>query len=181
MKNEEDIRSRIQVLLGEELDRRMKEASERLPGRCVNNYRHPLDQRKKVDGESNEDYNRITDGRGLPVLQTIGLCMVGSDDPETWGGTICEEPLDAKRCPIFTPLKSKDDLLRELEGQLRDQEWVRTNLAEVHALLWVLEEFKNLTLPWWKKLLFKLFRIKIEPVVPSIDPSKLLGPSSEGP
>jgi len=180
MKNEEDIRSRVRELLGEELDRRTAEASERLPRRCVHNYRHPLDQRKQVSGEPNESYNRITDNKGLPVLQTIGLCMVGSDNPEEWGGTICEEPLDAKRCPIFNPLKSKHELLQEFEEQLRDQDWVRVNLAEVHALLWVLEEFKSLTLPWWKKFLFKLLRIKIEPVVPSLDPSKLLGPS-EGP
>jgi hypothetical protein len=181
MKTETDIRDRLRVLVGEELDRRVAQAAERLPRRCVHNHRHPLDQRKQVNGEPNDTYNRITSTRGLPVLQTIGLCMLGSEDPETWGGTICEEPLDAKRCPVFTPLKGKAELMQEFEEQLRDAEWVQANLPEVHALLWVLEEVQVPSVPWWKRLLFRFKIIKLEPVTPSIDPTKLLSQSSEDP
>jgi hypothetical protein len=140
MKGETEIRGRLNQLLSEELNRRIASATEKLPCRCVHNYRHPLDQRKKVDGESNETYNRITDNRGLPVLQTIGLCMLGSKDPEMWGGTICEEPLDAIRCPVFEPARKKADLLKEFREQLRDESWTRGNLPEVFSLLWLLEE-----------------------------------------
>jgi hypothetical protein len=140
MKGETEIRGRLNQLLSEELNRRIASATEKLPRRCVHNYRHPLDQRKKVDGESNENYNRITDNRGLPVLQTIGLCMLGSKDPETWGGTICEEPIDAIRCPVFEPSRKKADLLKEFREQLRDESWTRGNLPEVFSLLWLLEE-----------------------------------------
>ena len=140
MKGESDIRGRLNQLLAEELNRRIASASEKLPRRCTHNYRHPLDQRKKVDGESNENYNRITDNRGLPVVQTIGLCMLGSKDPETWGGTICEEPLDAIRCPVFEPAKTKAQLLKEFREQLRDEVWTKENFPEVFSLLWILEE-----------------------------------------
>lgn len=140
MRGEPEVRVRLNQLLAEEVNKRIAEASERLPHRCVHNHRHPLDQRKQVDGEPNEGYNRIANGRGLPVIQTIGLCMLGSDDPETWGGTICEDPIDAKRCPDFKPAKLKADLLKEFREQLRDEAWAREHLPEVFALMWLLEE-----------------------------------------
>lgn len=140
MRGESEVRSRLNRLLADELNQRLAAASEKLPRRCVHNHRHPLDQRKKVEGEPNETYNRIADNRGLPVLQTIGLCMLGSEDPETWGGTICEEPIDAMRCPVFKAKKNKADLLKEFREQLKDEAWTKDNLPEVFALLWLLEE-----------------------------------------
>lgn len=178
MKTESEMRDRVQFLLLEELDRRVAEASERLPCRCVNNYQHPLDQNKTVEGRRNDRYNRITDSTGLPVLRTIGLCMLGSEDPTQWGGTICEEPLDAKRCPVFTPSQTKEQLLSLYEEQLRDTEWVKVVLPEVFTLLWALGELVTPKLPWWKRVWFWFLRIRIEPVHPSIDASKLLPPSS---
>jgi len=142
MKEESEVRGRLNKLLSEELGRRIAAATEKLPCRCVHNYRHPLDQRKTVDGEPNENYNRIADHRGLPVVQTIGLCMLGSDNPEEWGGTICEEPLDAKRCPDFKPLKTKPELLKEFREQLKDEAWARANMPEAFALMWFLEEIE---------------------------------------
>mgnify|MGYP003391901174 CR=1 FL=1 len=173
MKTESEVEGFVRDLVCKELDRRISEASERLPHLCINNYRHPLDQRKQIEGEENESYNRITDKVGLPVIQTIGLCLLESEDPTEWGGTICEEPIDAKKCPYFTPAKGKETILPELESELRDFGWVRENLPEVASLLWVLGDF-NLGVPWWKRLLFNFLRIKIEPVHPKIDAQKLL-------
>jgi hypothetical protein len=173
MKTESEVEGFVRNLICNELDRRVAEASERLPHLCINNYRHPLDQRKQIEGEENDNYNRITDKVGLPVIQTIGLCLLESEDPTEWGGTICEEPIDAKKCPYFTPAKDKDTLLSELELELQNLDWVRDNLPGVFSLLWVLENFK-LEIPWWKRFLFKFLRIKIEPVLPKIDAQKLL-------
>jgi len=173
MKTESEVEDFVRDLVCKELDRRVAVASERLPHLCINNYRHPLDQRKQIEGEENESYNRITDKVGLPVLQTIGLCLLQSEDPSEWGGTICEEPIDAKKCPYFTPAKGKESILPELEMDLQSINWVRDNLPEVFALLWVIGDFK-LGVPWWKKLLFKFLRIKIESVLPKIDAQKLL-------
>ena len=175
MKTESEVEGFVRDLVCKELDRRVAEASERLPHLCINNYRHPLDQRKQVEGEENENYNRITDKVGLPVIQTIGLCLLSSEDPTEWGGTICEEPIDAKKCPYFNPAKGKDTLLPELEKELKNPDWLRENLPEVFALLWVLGDFK-LKVPWWKRLLFRFLRIKIEPVLPKLDAQKLLPP-----
>ena len=175
MRTGAEIRSRVRELVSQELDRRIQEASERLPHRCTHNYKHPLDTRKHVEGERNEGYNRITLEDGSPVPQRIGLCLLGSENPEEWGGTICDEPIDTKKCPYFTPAKSKEDLIPELEENLRDASWVEEHLPEVHALIWVLGEV-TLRVPWWRKLLFRFKLIRTEPVLPPIDPSKLLAP-----
>lgn len=182
MKSESDVKKKIAEFLGVELDRRVREAGERLPFRCTHNHRQPLDARKTVGGERNPNYNRISqvsqEGVSLSVVQTIGLCML--DEPGKHL-TICEDPLDAKRCPFFCASEGKEQLLQGLTEQLQDPEWVEANMPEVHALLWVLNEMgrpQQLQLSWWKKIWFRFVRIQVEPVLPAFDPAKLLGPAS---
>jgi hypothetical protein len=179
MKTKSEIEERVKELVCAELDRRVAEASERLPTQCVNNYRHPLDTRKQIEGEPNPEYNRITNKLGLPVVQTIGLCLLNCTDPENWKGTICEEPIDAKKCDDFKPMKTKDDILPELSQDLRSTAWVEENLPELFSLLWVLGAVQELKIPWWKRLWFWFRKIELEPVVPKIDTSKLLPPPTE--
>jgi hypothetical protein len=176
MRRDSEILARVRELVQEELDRRIWQASERLPCLCLHNYQHTLDTRKQVDGEPNEGYNRITDDDGEPVKKTIGLCRLGIENAQEWSGTICEEPIDAKKCPYFTPFQLKEDILCLLREQLSHDIWVRENLPEVHALCWVLECWPEFRLPWWKRILifFRIRRLRLEPVVPPIDPSRLL-------
>jgi hypothetical protein len=179
LRDESEITDRVQQLLAKEMQRRLSDAAERLPVRCVHNYRHSLDQRKQVEGQPNENYNRITDHRSLPVLQTIGLCMLGSEDVTEWPGTICEEPLDAKRCPYFTPKQNPEVLYRAFLDQLKNGDWIRDNLPAAHALLWVLlKEERVPKVPWYRRLWswFSLRRLRVEPVLPPFDAEKLLGP-----
>jgi hypothetical protein len=143
VKDDSDVQNRIRALLDEEFKLRVEASQERLPECCVYNHRQPLDSRKMVHSEENTQYNRITrgDGRGaLPVVQSIGLCMYGSETPETWPGTICEDPVDAKRCPpqAFTPKVTPEQVKTDFETQIKEPAWVKKNLPEVNALLWVL-------------------------------------------
>ena len=176
MKEDSEVQQRIRTLLTEGFERRVALAEARLPGSCVFNHRQPLDLRKRVDGENNVGFNRITRGGhgALPVVQTIGLCMYGAEDPAHWPGTICEDPVDAKRCPpqAFTPKASRDSIKEEFEAQIRDISWVKVNLPEVYALLWALgtetipaptppteeagQEVTLVTLSRWAKLLLWL-------------------------
>lgn len=174
MKTKSEVEVRIKELVCAELDHRVAEASERLPTRCVNNYRHPLDTRKQREGEPNPEYNRITDRQVLPVIQTIGFCLLNCEDPENWEGTICEEPIDAKKCPDFKPMKAKADILPDLARDLKDADWVWGNLPELFALLWVLGAVQELQVPLWKRVWLYLTRVRLEPVTPRIDTSKLL-------
>lgn len=172
MRADADVQNRIRALVIQELDCRIKEASSRLPHLCVHNYRHPLDDRKIVDGDPNESYNRITIDAGIPVSRVLGLCMQGQSNPEEWGGNICEDPVDAQRCPLFEPVRTKSNILIEFDEQLNTPGWVEDNLPAVAALLWVMGKMIPTPLPWWKRFWYHwILRIRVEPVqqVPSID------------
>ena len=138
MRTQIEIEDQVRSLLAAELARRVLAAQALLPGLCVHNHRQTLDTRRQVHGEPNEHYNRVADHRGLPVLQTIGLCMLGADDPESWQGTICEDPSDAQRCPTFRLKTSVEDAEDDFRTQMQDDEWVRRNLPEVYSYLWML-------------------------------------------
>lgn len=139
MKTQIEIEDRIREILKQELRLRVGAASLKLPHHCVHNHQQPLDTRRQVEGEPNAQWNRITRQQGLPVLQTMGLCMLGSEHAEDWQGTICDEPLDAQRCPLFQARQAVADVDEEFRTQTQDAEWVRENLPEVHVLLWALE------------------------------------------
>lgn len=133
---EERVRAIVLAELKDRLERRV------LPHLCMHNRRQPLDHRRSVLGEPNRMYNRIAagveDGVVVPVAETIGLCMLGAEDPAQWGGTICEEPLDAQRCPYFVHRQSRADVYQEFVANLADPVWVEVHLPVVHSLLWVL-------------------------------------------
>lgn len=162
MRTETEIQNRIRYLLTLELDQRVAESRTILPHKCRHNHRQLLDVRKMVEGEPNEQYNRLT-GRHLPV---IGFCMLGSDNPEEWNGTICEDPIDAQRCPDFTPIGTRESLREAFDSQLKDLEWVQQNMPEVYGLLWALGSENLPSLPWWKSLWFKFIRIRPDPIRP---------------
>lgn len=178
IRSQEEIEDRIRFLLTEELDRRVAEAMKRLPERCKHNHRQPLDSRKKVEGDQNPGFNRIT-SQSLPVQQTIGLCMYGAENVESWPGNICEDPVDAHRCgDWFEAEQSKEALLIEFHDQVRDPEWIKTELSEVSGLVWALGKHTAIKLPWWKELWFWVLQIKVEPVA-FVPPPLLPGAESE--
>ena len=178
MKNTTEIEDRIRYLLAKELERRVQKASERLPHRCIYNQRQPADYRKTIEDDVNPFYNRITMGMGpdgpVPVHQTIGLCMYGASVTADPPLTICEDPIDAQSCPLFEPLKTKPIIWQEFSEQIANPEWVRTHLPEVYSLLWVLDSEHTLRVPWWVRLIYKILRIRPEPLRARADLSKLL-------
>ena len=170
MKKESEIQDRIRFLLTREVDRRVTDARTKLPHKCKNNHRQPLDVRKKIAGEPNENYNRVEIGRHLPV---IGLCMLGASDPTQWNGTICEDPIDAQRCQDFDPIDTREGIIKLFDDQIKDLVWVGENLPEVYKLLWALDSVTMPRLPWWKALWFKF--IGIRPDAIQLPPSNDVG------
>lgn len=144
MKSTVEVEDRLRELLIGELGRRL--TRETLPQLCSHNHRHSLDHRRVAYGEPNEGYNRITqgveevDGKrvALPVVQTIGLCMLGAESVETWPGSICEEPIDAQRCPYFEYKVTRTEVYNGFLADLSNPAWVERSLPAVHSLLWVL-------------------------------------------
>jgi len=168
MKKEGVIENRVRGLLVTELERRVEEGSKRLPHLCHHNQRQPLDTRKTVEGEPNSTFNRVSSPNGKK-LPTIGLCMLGAEDPEQWQGTICEDPLDAQRCPYFNPIIDKKMVWEEFAEQLGTPEWVSEHMPELEALCWVLGDDIDPVkrLPWWKRMWFRIIRVNVEPLTVS--------------
>ena len=153
MKDRSSIEDRLRGLLCQELDRRLQVASKRLPHHCKNNYSHPLDHRKSVGGEPNPEYNKIAiPGSNLPVVQTIGLCQLGADSPDDWNGVVCEDPIDAQKCPHFDPTQTQVGVYLKYVEDLKTLKLT----GEIEALLWVLDEMSP-TLPWWKRIWAQYF------------------------
>lgn len=171
MRTRFEVESRLQGLLCEELDRRLHSISLRLPHNCTHNHRQPLDHRPFVDGEANPSFNRVTQGRKLPVAQTLGLCMLGSEDVEHWPGSICEDPIDAQRCPYFNPRHTRQQAYEDLLSDLQKGDLP----GEIQALAWVVGQPPKL--PWWKKLWAMIRRTSYEPLAPSEDVLALLPPA----
>jgi hypothetical protein len=171
MRSEIEVQDRIRYLLTLELDRRVKEACARLPHKCQHNHRQPLDVRKEIEGETNPNYNRV----GALHLPVIGLCMLGAENPEQWNGTVCEDPIDAMRCPYFNPTDSRETVQRAFTLQLNDLKWVEGNMPEVYGLLWALGSETMPKLPWWKALWFRFVRIRPDTITKSGSPALTSG------
>lgn len=161
MRTENEVQDRIRLLLVRELDRRVTDACARLPHHCKHNHRQPLDVRKKLAGEPNPDYNRLG-RRDLPV---IGLCMLGSDKSDQWNGTICEDPIDAQRCPYYDPKSTKEKVQKDFNTQIKDLDWVADHMPEAYGLLWALGSESVPQLPWWKRLWFRFVQVRPDPLV----------------
>lgn len=170
MKDQAEILVRARELVNAEMEHRLAEAQQRLPHHCIHNHRQPVDVRPTVEGEPNPAYNRIlSDGS-----KTIGLCMLGAENAEEWPGTICEDPVDALRCPYFSTTQSEAATLSTFKQDLTDPTWVSQNMPELATLLWVLEAQSLPQLPWFRRFLLLFRRFKIEPLKPAVDLAKLL-------
>ena len=156
MKTQSEIMDRLRTVFSEELDRRVKLAHKRLPQLCAYHQQQPLDTRPNVHGEHNAQHNCVYAG-----APTIGLCMYGAENIETWPGTICEDTIDAQRCQTFTPHETVQGIWLEFYTQMSDDVWVSQHLPEAYALQWVLSETVNeIFIPWWKRLWWRLLRIR---------------------
>lgn len=160
MRSETEVQDRIRFLLTVELDRRISEACARLPGNCKYNHKQPLDSRKEIAGEPNENYNRVSG-----VDSRIGLCLLNSEDPTQWNGTICEDPIDAQRCAYFVLINTQESVGEKFRLQIKDLDWVAKNLPETYGLLWALGSETMPKLPWWKALWFRFIQIRSDPLI----------------
>jgi hypothetical protein len=110
----------------------------------------------------------------------MGLCMLGSESPETWPGDICEDPIDAQKCPFFTPSATKASIYEAFQSQVHDIDWLTQEMPELYGLLWALDA-SMWQVPWWKRLWYWVIRINLEPVLSNYHIVHLLPPPPGGP
>ncbi len=173
MKAETEVRNRLRGLLVQELDRRTSEAGQRLPRSCAHNHQQQLDFRKTVGGALNTSYNCVS-AEGSPE---IGLCFHGVQDPKSWSGDICEDVVDAQRCPYFSPKLGREEILVQFRRDLASPGWISENLPGVAELLWVLDLAEVLPIPWWRRLWHRFLHIRVEPVAKAKKVEDLLSTS----
>jgi hypothetical protein len=101
----------------------------------------------KVRNEPNPKYNTIGEGK-------VGLCMYGAGNIEEWPGDICDEPEDARKCPLFESIHTRASVLKSVQRDVEDPVWLQNEIPELATLLWVLDS-PSIPIPWWKKLLLR--------------------------
>lgn len=83
----------------------------------------------------------------------FGVCLLGSDKPDSWNGTPCDErfggDVRAGKCPYFDCVRSKDEIKQDFNAFLYDASLpeVAEKYPDMAALLWVLEEDSPPALP----------------------------------
>lgn len=174
MRSESDIIARARDLVLQAWKKRLSEAQKRIPHHCTYHHEQLLDFDPEISGESNPGYNRV-DRVSLPVLKsqnTLGICLYGVSDPSSWTGTICEEDIDAMRCPLFKSRFDISGLWETFQKDMANPNWVEENLPEMQTILWVLKEGRNtpsfLSVPGWVGSLLRFFLpFKPDPSCPS--------------
>lgn len=137
--------------------KRIEAELRRVPGNCLYNATVPaptLPSGFKVAGENGQ---MLDVGVPVPVADPnpvgLGICLHGAGDPTTWKPTFCDENIDggarAKKCDLFCPRKSKEqvkeEFARELEGMTFAE--VAYRYPDMAALVWVLDEDDLPTVP----------------------------------
>lgn len=201
MKDQTQIEERLRRLVREALNFHMASFYVKLPVKCRHNHRQPLDHRKTVYGDKNPTYNRIAvgrddEGKGLPVMQTLGLCMYGAENPDDWRGDICEDPVDAQRCSVYNPIVSKKVLYDAFVKGVQSEEWLQKNYPEILGLVWVLGQGVVVgeeppeeeppppsmkTLGLWRRICEIFDPTPVSLLAPEPEPLQLPAPPEEGP
>jgi len=160
MKDEGSIRHKLKQVRYRHLKKRLEHNFKKLPCNCAFNETHVV-----RNGSAG----------------SVGLCMYGADSPETWEGVLCDAEIEggieqARSCPMFTPLRTKD-VVKEEFGSLMDKEphEVAKDFPDIAALLWVLGDSEEWNLTIWDNIKLFFFREKVASA-----PKKLLADPREG-
>lgn len=146
MRSEGAIKHKLKQLRFRYLKKLLDANFKRNPGNCKHNHRH-------------------TQGKG-----EIGLCLYGSDEPESWKGIVCDEEVggirQARSCDYFTPHKTKLELKSEFDTLVRgDIAKVASRYPDMAALLWALgdEASEGVLAPsWLERFWLSLHRPRVE-------------------
>jgi len=83
--------------------------------------------------------------RGTASEPLFYVCLLDSDKPKEWEGTICD-PSVPNNCPFFKPSKTKEEIENDFEQEFQkliesgDMGAIATKYPDVAALLWVLAD-----------------------------------------
>ena len=124
MRNEEEIRSKLNQLLGRNLEKSFQKKLGKKPHNCVHNH---------VQSSLVNKNNKIE-------VEHTGICMLNSENPDAWEGRICETVADARFCPYFTARYDKQKVYEEFMSKVSDVDSLQHEFRDLFILQWVLGE-----------------------------------------
>jgi hypothetical protein len=188
VKSESDVRKRLKKLRSVLLKRGLSETQSRRFENCVFNHRHVPTDRKRASEDGPEPqtayprplrpvHRDAPDTKFLVVLQddAVHLCMFGAEKPDQWPGDTCESDDIAKRCKMFRPKISAEEVTSSVSSLLEDDAYVLEHHKDIAALQWVLDERVHaypLSLFERIVLRLRLAFFKPEPVINSLPPAR---------
>ena len=153
MKSEKETEQKLRAVKASYLVKKYKERLSKKPCNCVHNYRYST-----VDADTDHNYRHLVDWPEMEQQddeesREVGLCMLNADNPEEWGGVICDDEETAQNCPFFQARFSKEDIESEFESELEDDKVVAHNYKDIAALQWMLgEKVYSWDLKWHQKM-----------------------------
>lgn len=154
MKSEKELKQKLRAVKTSYLVKKYKERLSKKPCNCVHNYRYST-----VDVEDpGHNYKHLVDWLDDDDQQDdvnateVGLCMLNADNPEEWGGVICDDVKTAEDCPFFQARFSREDIETEFEKELEDDIIVAHNYKDIAALQWMIgEKVYSWDLKWYQR------------------------------
>tara|TARA_B100000745_G_scaffold300393_1_gene254184 strand:+ start:1828 stop:2082 length:255 start_codon:yes stop_codon:yes gene_type:complete len=73
---------------------------------------------------------------------------------DDWDVDICDTTEQAKSCPAYLPLHTRESVIEEYESELRDPDTLIRKHRDIYILGWVLG-LVDVKLTWWQR--FKLW------------------------
>ena len=167
MKSHNQILKRLKKLRLVYAKQYIEESQKRIHHNCEHNCeQEPLNVGSSDIVEFEITPRQVT---SLVIIQDpapIRICMYGSEDIETWPGSICDNDDISSNCKWFKPRISASEAKEEFLLLLGDDEYVLNNYKDFAALQWAINDriYKH-ELSWVDKLFFWLNSF-IKPVVP---------------
>lgn len=138
MKNRDEIEARIRKLVDRYKTKYVNASQARVHRNCSFNRLHT----PTGNYESNKSWETgISPRRQVTLIvlepeRPVGICMYGSEKPETWSGDTCDDDDVSKKCPMFSPNRSSSSVEEEFDDHMQDDEYVLKHYPDVAALQW---------------------------------------------
>lgn len=164
MKAKSDIEKRLRRLRERYLRQYLRRHFERRPEACAHNHGHRPNllpyRTSDVETELEVAPRKVTT---LLVLNdrhdSVRVCLLGLEDPETWEGDVCETAERAGRCPHFKPRLTLDEATRDFDALMADDRKVLKLYPDVAMLQWVLgvrmAKVRRGLMEWLRGLIFR--------------------------
>lgn len=117
MRSENDVRDKLARAMSRHLQRLVRKRLRRRPCNCQFNREHTFQRNGSTE--------------------QVRLCMLGIDKPD-WDVDVCEKTEQARNCPAYLPLHSRESVEQDFNSYMGDDKYLQENYRDIYTLKWVL-------------------------------------------